>query len=70
VRFREKSGPFERVEDLLAIHGISARKLEQIRPYVTLSKPARRKPSSSSGSSIVSAWLFQVRNAGGCRAPA
>jgi competence ComEA-like helix-hairpin-helix protein len=55
VRFREKSGPFERVEDLLAIHGISAQKLQQIRPYVTLSKPARRRPSSSSGSRIVSA---------------
>jgi competence protein ComEA len=43
VQFREKSGRFERVEDLLAIRGISARKLEQIRPYVTLSKPAPRK---------------------------
>jgi competence ComEA-like helix-hairpin-helix protein len=44
VQFRRKSGPFERIEDLLAIRGISARKLEQIRPYVTLSKPAPRKP--------------------------
>lgn len=44
VQFREKSGPFERVEDLLAIRGISARKLAQIRPYVTLAKPAPRKP--------------------------
>jgi competence ComEA-like helix-hairpin-helix protein len=54
VRFREKSGPFERVEDLLAIRGISARKLEQIRPYVTVSK-APRKPSSSRQSEIFSA---------------
>jgi competence protein ComEA len=46
VQFRRKSGPFERIEDLLAIRGISARKLEQIRPYVTLSKPAPRKPAS------------------------
>ena len=43
VQFREKSGPFERMEDLLAIRGISTRKLEQIRPYVTVSKPAPRK---------------------------
>jgi len=43
VQFRRKSGPFERIEDLLAIRGISARKLEQIRPYVAISKPAPRK---------------------------
>ena len=34
VDFREKSGPFRRVEDLLAIRGISPKKLEAIRPYV------------------------------------
>jgi len=45
VQFRQKSGPFERVEDLLAIRGISARKLEQIRPYVTVSKPAAKPPA-------------------------
>jgi competence ComEA-like helix-hairpin-helix protein len=55
VQFRERSGPFQRVEDLLAIRGISARKLEQIRPYVTIAKPAPRKPSSSRGSPITSA---------------
>ena len=32
VRFREKSGPFQRVEDLLAVHGISQSKLEKLRP--------------------------------------
>jgi len=55
VQFREKRGPFERVEDLLAIRGISPRKLEQIRPYVNISKPAPRRPSSSRGSAIFSA---------------
>jgi competence ComEA-like helix-hairpin-helix protein len=55
VQFRQKSGPFERIEDLLAIHGISGRKLEQIRPYVNVSKPAPRRPSSSRGSAIFSA---------------
>ena len=40
VSFREKSGPFQRVEDLLAIHGISKVKLEKLRPYVFVkSKP-------------------------------
>ena len=36
VRFREKSGPFARLEGLLAIHGISRSRLEKMRPYVTL----------------------------------
>ncbi len=36
VRFREKSGPFRRVEDLLAVRGISKRRLEALRPYVTV----------------------------------
>jgi competence ComEA-like helix-hairpin-helix protein len=36
IRFREKSGPFRRVEDLLAIRGISKQRLEKLRPYVTV----------------------------------
>ncbi len=36
VRFREKSGPFRRVEDLLAVRGITKRRLEKLRPYVTV----------------------------------
>lgn len=40
VRFREKSGPFERVEDLLVIRGVSKARLEKMRPYLTVSLPA------------------------------
>lgn len=40
VKFREKSGPFRRVEDLLAIRGITKHRLEQLRPYVTVTPPA------------------------------
>jgi len=36
IAFREKSSPFRRVEDLLAIHGISRKKLDQMRPYLTV----------------------------------
>ena len=36
IDFRERSGPFQRVEDLLAIKGISKSKLEKLRPYVTI----------------------------------
>jgi competence ComEA-like helix-hairpin-helix protein len=45
VHMREKSGRFHRVEDLLAIHGISQARLEQIRPYVFITAP--RAPKSS-----------------------
>ena len=43
VNFRAKSGPFRRVEDLLAIKGISKRKLEELRPYVTVVPPPAAK---------------------------
>ena len=46
VRFREKSGPFRRVEDLLVIRGISKAKLEKLRPYITVSPP----PTARNGS--------------------
>ena len=41
VQFREKSGPFERVEDLRAIRGISGNKLEKLRPHVTVGSRSR-----------------------------
>ena len=34
--FRQKSGPFRRVEDLLAIRGITDRRLKELRPYDTV----------------------------------
>ena len=37
--FRARSGPFHRVEDLLAIHGISRSKFEKLRPYITVVPP-------------------------------
>jgi comEA protein len=39
INFREKSGPFRRVEDLLAIHGISKTALEKMRPYIRVKPP-------------------------------
>lgn len=44
VNFRTKSGLFRRVDDLLAIHGISQRKLDQLRPYVTVGAAKSPKP--------------------------
>lgn len=39
LKFRRLSGPFERVEDLLALRGISPRRFEKIRPYVFVGTP-------------------------------
>ena len=36
IDMRQKSGRFKRVEDLLAIRGISQKKLDALRPYVTV----------------------------------
>jgi competence ComEA-like helix-hairpin-helix protein len=42
IQFREKSGPLKRVEDLLAIHGISKGRLEKFPPYVTVAPPPQK----------------------------
>jgi competence ComEA-like helix-hairpin-helix protein len=44
INFRTKSGRIRRVEDLLAIRGISESKLKKIRPYVTLGAPPPSAP--------------------------
>lgn len=49
VRFREKSGPFRRVEELRAIRGITKKKLEKIRPLVTV-KEVPKEPSKRGSS--------------------
>jgi competence protein ComEA len=46
IAFREKSGPFRRMEDLLAVPGISKRRLEKIRPHVYI-EPAKRESGSA-----------------------
>jgi competence protein ComEA len=36
VEFREKKGPFKRIEELLAVPGISERKWKALRQYLTV----------------------------------
>jgi competence ComEA-like helix-hairpin-helix protein len=45
IDLRQKSGRFHRVEDLLAIRGISQKKLDAMRPYVTISTPPPQVPA-------------------------
>jgi DNA uptake protein ComE-like DNA-binding protein len=40
---RETSGPFHRVDDLLAIRGIGKKKYRRMRPYLTVRPPALPK---------------------------
>jgi competence protein ComEA len=49
VAFRQKSGPFRRVEDLLAVPGISKRRLEKIRSHVYVEPPKRESGSVPPG---------------------
>jgi competence ComEA-like helix-hairpin-helix protein len=45
IEFREKNGPFRRVEELLIIRGISEKRLKQIRPRLSLGN--EQKPMDS-----------------------
>jgi len=49
LEFREKSGPFERVEDLLALPGIGTKRFKKLRPYISVSPPARENKRKGSG---------------------
>jgi competence protein ComEA len=48
IDMRQKSGRFKRVEDLLAIRGISQKKLDALKPYVTLGVPPVAAPAQKS----------------------
>jgi competence ComEA-like helix-hairpin-helix protein len=43
--FRKKSGPFRRVEDLLAVRGISEKRFLAVRPYIMV--PVAAKPPAA-----------------------
>jgi competence protein ComEA len=44
IQFRMKTGRFHRLEDLLAIRGISEAKLAKMRPYITVGPPPQKAP--------------------------
>lgn len=48
IQFREKTGRFRRVEDLLAIRGISEAKLARMRPYITVGPVPQKAPAAKS----------------------
>lgn len=42
LRMRKSYGPFKSVDDLLAIRGLGAKRLEKMRKYLTVGKPAAK----------------------------
>ncbi len=46
IELRAKSGRFKRVEDLLAVRGISQKKLDAMRPYVMVLPPTTAPKNS------------------------
>lgn len=48
VNLREKSGAFERVEDLLVIRGINKARLDKMRPYISVEPPAGKSAPRAS----------------------
>jgi len=48
VAYREKHGPFRRVEDLLAIRGIGPKKWRAIRPYLRVGAAPGKKAENRS----------------------
>jgi comEA protein len=47
IHFRQKSGPFRSVNDLLAVRRITKARLEKLRPYVTIGTPAPKSHPSA-----------------------
>lgn len=43
VKYREKNGPFSKVEDLLNVKGIGEKKLEKIKPLIQVKVPGKKK---------------------------
>ncbi len=38
VEFREKNGPFAKIDDLIKVRGIGEKSLQRLRPYLTVGK--------------------------------
>ncbi len=51
LQMRKSYGAFKSVDDLLAIRGIGAKRLEKMRKYLTVGKPAAAKPTTPLGKS-------------------
>src|SRR5258708_5065569 len=55
LQMRKSYGAFKSVDDLLAIRGIGPKRLEKMRKYLTVGKPAAAKPTTPSAKSTIPA---------------
>ena len=46
LQMRKSYGPFKSVDDLLAIRGLGPKRLEKMRKYLTVGKPAPQSPGA------------------------
>ena|SRR5436309_5599260 len=46
LQMRKTYGPFKSVDDLLAIRGLGAKRLDKMRKYLTVGKPTASKPAT------------------------
>ena len=51
LKMRKSYGPFKSVDDLLAIRGLGPKRLDKMRKYLTVGKPAAPKPRTPSAKS-------------------
>src|SRR5712692_7418637 len=51
LQMRKSYGAFKSVDDLLAIRGLGAKRLEKMRKYLTIGKPPAAKPTAPSAKS-------------------
>ena len=51
LQMRKSYGAFKSVDDLLAIRGLGAKRLEKMRKYLTVGKPPVAKPTAPSAKS-------------------
>jgi competence ComEA-like helix-hairpin-helix protein len=52
LKMRKSYGSFKSVDDLLAIRGLGAKRLEKMRKYLTVGKAAAPKPAPQTGQPI------------------
>jgi competence protein ComEA len=41
IEYRQSQGPFQKIDDLLSVHGIGKKKLTQLKPLITVSSAAK-----------------------------
>jgi comEA protein len=54
VQMRKSYGPFKSVDDLLAIKGLGRKRLDKMRKYLTVGKPAGARPTAQEPAKVSS----------------